>query len=108
MEATAGTIARDVRVTSVVSLAHFTSHFFQIVLPPLFPLLKDHWQVSYTELGLMMTLMYSASGLVQTPAGFLVDRFGAPRVLAAGLALQVVPLGLIGFMPSSGWSCRCW
>ena len=100
MDTTAGTIARDARVTGVVGVAHFTSHFFQIVLPPLFPLLKDHWQVSYTELGLMMTLMYAASGLAQTPAGFLVDRFGAPRILAVGLALQVVPLGLVGFMPS--------
>ena len=31
----------DARVIAVVGAVHFTSHFFQLVLPPLFPLLRD-------------------------------------------------------------------
>src|SRR5262245_59558669 len=65
----------SVRVVSLIGLAHAFSHFFQLVLPPLFPVLKDEFGVSYTELGLIMTLFYTTSGLAQTPSGFLVDRF---------------------------------
>src|SRR5690349_20002721 len=72
-------------LTGLVCFAHFWSHFFQFMLPPLFPVLRAHYGVGYTELGLLATAFYLASGLAQTPAVFTVDRFGAPRVLAGGL-----------------------
>jgi MFS family permease len=87
MAAAAPPFGRDLRVIGIVGIAHGGSHFFQLVLPPLFPLLKAAFGVSYTELGLLLTVFYGVSGLCQTPAGFLVDRIGAARVLATGLAL---------------------
>ena len=42
---------QDLRIMSVVGAAHFTSHFYQIVLPPLFPLMRADLGVSYAELG---------------------------------------------------------
>jgi MFS transporter, FSR family, fosmidomycin resistance protein len=69
-------------------------------LPPLFPLLKVTYGVSYTDLGLLMALFYVASGLCQTPAGFLVDRFGARRVLVGGLATLSCAIILIGIVPT--------
>lgn len=77
----------DLPVIGLVGAAHFGSHYFHLVLPPLFPLLKDSLGVSYAQLGLVMTVFFAVSGLCQTPAGFLVDRIGAARVLIAGLAL---------------------
>ncbi|MCS6879300.1 MAG: MFS transporter [Geminicoccaceae bacterium] len=77
----------DLEVIGLVGLAHLGSHFFHLVLPPLFPALREAFAVSWTELGLLMTVFFVASGLAQTPAGFLVDRIGAVRVLAGGLAL---------------------
>ena len=70
-------LERDLRVIGVVGLAHGGSHFFHLVLPPLFPLLKTTFGVTYTELGVLMSVFFAASGLCQTPAGFLVDRIGA-------------------------------
>lgn len=92
-------VARDVRVISLIGVAHFASHFFHLVLPPLFPLLKDALGVSYAELGLLMTLFFAASGLAQTPAGFLVDRIGAERVLIGGLTLLAGAVLLCGLAP---------
>ncbi len=83
----------------LVGAAHWASHFFQLVLPALFLFLRDEFQVSFAALGLLTTLLYGASGLAQTPAGFLVDRFGARRVLLSGLALTSVATlacGLVG------------
>ena len=75
------------RIVGVVSAAHGGSHFFQLVLPPLFPLLKASFGVGYAELGLLMGVLYGISGLTQTLAGVLVDRVGATRVLTGGLLL---------------------
>lgn len=90
----------DARVIAVVGAVHFTSHFFQLVLPPLFPLLRDELGVPYVALGLVVTVFYAASGLGQTVAGFLVDRFGAFRVLLAGMALLAGATGAAGLVTS--------
>ena len=95
-----GELKRDLKVTTIVTGAHTTDHFLQLVLPPLFPLLKVTYGVSYTDLGLLMALFYVASGLCQTPAGFLVDRFGARRVLVGGLATLSCAIVLIGLAPT--------
>ena len=75
----------DLRIIGIIGAAHGGSHFFQLVLPPLFPLLRETFGVTWTELGLVMTAFYATSGLCQAPAGIVVDRVGAARVLAAGL-----------------------
>ena len=85
---------------SLVSGAHFVSHFFQLTLPPLFPLLRDDFGVSYTQLGLLMGLFYAASGIGQTASGFLVDHFGARRVLPCGMALLAGAMALAGIAPA--------
>src|SRR6267143_1300381 len=98
---TIGPVAeQDVKVIGLVSSAHFMSHFYQIVLPPIFPLLKDAFGVGYAELGIVMTLMYATSGLMQTPAGILVDRLGAAPVLIGGLGLYSAAVLLFGFAPN--------
>lgn len=90
----------DVRVVGWISAGHFLSHYYQLVLPPLFPILLLEFGTGYTELGLMMSLMYATSGLAQTPAGILVDRFGPHRVLFAGLALLTGGIVLCGLSTS--------
>lgn len=99
---TAAAAARpqDVKIIGLVSAAHFMSHFYQLVLPSLFPLLKVAFGVDYAELGLVMTLMYATSALMQTPAGILVDRLGATRVLVGGLGLYASAVTLYGFAPN--------
>ena len=63
------------------------SHFFQLALPPLFPLLRAEFGVCYAALGTLVGVFYAASGITQFAAGFAVDRLGARPVLLAGLAL---------------------
>jgi FSR family fosmidomycin resistance protein-like MFS transporter len=85
--AVAPALRRDVQVISLVGLAHGLSHFFQLSLPPLFPLLRDELGVGYAALGAVMSLFYIVSAIGQTSAGFLVDRFGARPILLGGIAL---------------------
>ncbi len=98
---------RDVRVIGLVSTAHGLSHIYYMALPPLFPILKDQLGVSYTELGLLMTVFSVTSGLGQTPVGFLVDRIGSRAVLAFGLILQAAAIGAIGLAPGYNWVLVC-
>src|SRR5437899_11193829 len=77
----------DLRVMSLVGFAHATSHFFHLVIPPLFPWLMADFGLSFTRAGTLMTAFFVVSGIGQALAGFAVDRYGAQRVLRTGLAL---------------------
>lgn len=99
MTSSTASARRDTSVIALIAGAHMTSHFFQLALPPLFPLLKAHFDVSYTALGALMSVFYALSGLCQAPAGILVDRFGGRRVLIAGAALLAAAIGLAGLVP---------
>lgn len=94
---------RDATVIGLVSGGHFFSHFYSLLLPPLFPLLREDLGVSYAALGLVMASFSIASGIGQTPVGFLVDRVGARGLLVAGLATQGIAVVLAG-LTGSYWA----
>jgi MFS family permease len=84
----------------LVGLAHLLSHFYQIALGPLFPLLRAEFDVSYTALGLILTLMYAISGACQAFVGILVDRYGADRLMLFGIITMASAVLLMGLAPS--------
>lgn len=94
-------LRQDAGVIGLVGLAHLISHFSQLLLPPLFPWLKDALGASYLQLGFLMTLFFVVSCGVQAASGFLVDRHGPRPVLFGGLAL--VGLAAFGFAASTSY-----
>jgi len=63
----------DARCIGLIGFAHAGSHFFQLILPPLFPWLMREFDLSFTEVGAVMTLFFVISGFGQALAGFAVD-----------------------------------
>jgi MFS family permease len=94
-----GSVRRDATVIGLVGVAHFLSHFFQIALAPMFLLLRQDFDVSYTALGAVVTTFYVVSGVAQAFAGIFVDRYGARPLLLAGLALMAVSTLAYGLVP---------
>lgn len=80
-------VRTDATVIALVGMAHATSHLFHLLLPPLFPLLMPDFGFGYTEAGFLMTVFFAISGVGQALAGIVVDRYGARRVLMAGVGL---------------------
>ena len=91
---------RDGAVIGLVGTGHFFSHFYMLVLPPLFPILKAEFGVSYTALGAIFTAYSIASGGAQYPMGVLVDRLGARYLLIGGLVLMSTAFGLMSLTGS--------
>ncbi|HTZ80514.1 MAG TPA: MFS transporter [Stellaceae bacterium] len=92
--------ASDGRVIGLISAAHFVSHVHMLVLPPLFLFIQRDYGLSFAQLGLILASFNIVSALLQAPAGFLVDRFGAGRLLIGGLLLGSAALAAASMTPS--------
>jgi len=90
---------RDAKVIGIVATAHFVSHVYIMLLPPIFLLVKDHFGVDYTDIALALTAYNVMSALLQTPAGFLVDRIGARVMLTLGLILSGIAICVSALLP---------
>ncbi|MFN8986542.1 MAG: MFS transporter, partial [Burkholderiales bacterium] len=76
----AATLKSDATIISLVGFAHGTSHFFHLMIPPLFPFFMAEFGLGYASVGTLMTIFFVVSSIGQAIAGVWVDRYGADRV----------------------------
>jgi FSR family fosmidomycin resistance protein-like MFS transporter len=92
---TAAPVGRDVRVISLIGVAHGVSHFYQLAFATMLLIVRQEAGLTFADVGLLAALFYGVSGVAQTAAGFAVDRFGARPILAGGLATIGFALALV-------------
>ena len=93
----------ELRSLTVISIAHWYSHYVILVLPMLFPFLKERLGVGFIELGFALTVFAVVSGLTQAPLGYVVDRFGARKLLILGVCLGGTAFVMLGMNLSYPW-----
>jgi FSR family fosmidomycin resistance protein-like MFS transporter len=96
------TFGRDAAVNTLIGAGHFLSHFYVLCLPPMFLVWQKAFEVSFAELGLSVAVMSIATAVLQTPVGFLVDRWGARPFLVGGTLLMSLSIAAMG-MATSYW-----
>jgi MFS transporter, FSR family, fosmidomycin resistance protein len=90
------------RVNLLIGTGHFCSHFYQLCLPPLFLVWQRDFAVSFAEVGVATVVMSVACALLQTPYGFLVERYGARWFLIGGTVLMSGSIALMA------WATAFW
>jgi MFS transporter, FSR family, fosmidomycin resistance protein len=93
-------LSRTTRVNFLIGNGHFLSHFYVLCLPPMFLAWQGAFHVSFAELGMTIMLMSGTTALLQTPVGFLVDRYGARPFLVGGTLLMSLSLAAMGLATS--------
>jgi MFS transporter, FSR family, fosmidomycin resistance protein len=89
-------LSRSTRVNTLIGTGHFLSHFYVLCLPPMFLAWQPAFHVSYAALGMTVMLMSGTTAILQTPVGFLVDRYGARPFLIGGALLMSLSLAAMG------------
>ncbi len=95
-------LKQDAAVIGLVGLAHATSHFSHLLLAPLFPMFMKDFGLSFSDVGLLMSIFFIISGSGQAVAGFVVDRVGARPVLFGAISLFLAA-SLVASMVTSYW-----
>jgi FSR family fosmidomycin resistance protein-like MFS transporter len=93
-------LSHSTRVNLLIGNGHFLSHFYVLCLPPLFLAWQSAFHVSFAELGLAVALMSGTTAVLQTPVGFLVDRYGARPFLVGGTLLMSLTIAAMGLAVS--------
>ncbi|MDC0032972.1 MFS transporter [Alphaproteobacteria bacterium] len=102
MDAAVAAARRDIKVISLIGVAHLLSHVYHLSLPALFPIIHEVEGIGYAELGVLASTFFVVSACSQAPAGFLIDRIGARPVLITGMILITGASTLFAFTYSYG------
>jgi len=62
---------QDAATIGLIGLAHGTSHFHHMLLPPLFPVFMRDFGLGFAEMGLLVSVFFVISGFGQALAGFV-------------------------------------
>jgi MFS transporter, FSR family, fosmidomycin resistance protein len=95
-------LKQDAAIMGLVGLAHGTSHFSHLLLAPLFPMFMRDFGLSFSDVGLLMSIFFVVSGSGQAMAGFVVDRIGARPVLFTAVGLFL--LAALAASQATGYS----
>src|SRR5499427_448385 len=92
--------ASGTKLIAGVCFAHLVSHYYILILAPLFAFIRADFGVSYTELSLALTTFNLVSAVLQTPIGFFIDRTGARINLIGGLLVGSAAIAIAGTVHS--------
>ncbi len=78
----------------LLSGGHFTVDIYHGALPAMLPLLKEAFQLSYTQTGLILLVFQMSSSVVQPIFGYMTDRGSQGWLLPAGVLAATVGVSL--------------
>ncbi len=87
----------DFKILGLICGGHFLSHFYMLALPALMFFWHKDLGISYTLLGFALSIRYGATAVAQVLSGFLVDKYGAMKILLWGLALMITTMAALAF-----------
>ena len=90
-------------VLLAIGFAHLLNDMMQSVIPAVYPLLKEKFDFSFVQIGVITLVFQITSSLLQPVAGRLADKHPAPYSLAVGMGFTLIGLLALAAAPSFGW-----
>jgi FSR family fosmidomycin resistance protein-like MFS transporter len=92
--------ATVVGVLGAISVSHLLNDTIQSLVPAIYPLLKESFRLTFSEVGLMAFTLQLTASLLQPIVGLYADRRPAPYSLVVGMCCSLAGLLLL----SRAWS----
>jgi len=83
----------------LLGLGHFTVDVYANLLPPLLPMFKQMYGLSYAATAGLTSIFAVTSTLIQPIFGFIADRYGKKWIAALGVAWISILMCLLGIAP---------
>lgn len=80
-----------------IAFSHLLNDLLQIVIPSIYPLLKESYSLNFTQIGLITLVYQLTASLLQPVVGFHTDKNPLPYSLAFGMGFTALGLTLLAF-----------
>jgi FSR family fosmidomycin resistance protein-like MFS transporter len=90
------------RILASLSFCHLLNDLMQSLLPSIYPLLKQSFGLSFSQIGLITLVNQIIASVLQPVIGVYTDKRPLPYSLAAGMAFTLAGMVLLGFGPTYG------
>lgn len=87
-------------VLCIISVTHLLNDMIQSVIPSIYPILKDKFGFTFTQIGLITLVFQMTSSILQPFTGRYADRHPQPYSLPIGMCFTLVGLLLLSFAQS--------
>ncbi|MEE2024810.1 MFS transporter [Alkalimonas sp. MEB004] len=84
-----------VPVVGAVSVVHLLNDLIQAVLPAIYPMLKQDYALSFTQIGLITLIFQLTASVLQPAVGFYTDKHPKPALLPLGMVFTLLGLALL-------------
>ncbi len=101
-QATAQKIANDTSFTvlSAIGICHLLNDMMQSLLPAIYPTLKDQFQLSFAQVGMITLAFQCTASLLQPMVGYFADLKPMPYSLAVGMVSTFLGMLVLAIAPN--------
>ncbi|MGR3976914.1 MFS transporter [Acinetobacter sp. 1207_04] len=89
-----------VSIICAVAFAHLLNDLIQASLPAIYPLLKDNFLLSFSQIGLISLVYQITASLLQPWIGLYTDKHPKPYLLPLGMIVTLIGIGVLAIAPS--------
>jgi FSR family fosmidomycin resistance protein-like MFS transporter len=89
-------------ILAVLSFCHLLNDMMQSLIPAIYPILKENFQLDFTQIGLITFVLQLTGALLQPVVGFYSDRHPKPYALATGMGFTLLGMLLLSKASSFG------
>ena len=94
--------AASFAIVLALSFSHFLNDLVQALLPAIYPIIKDSYNLDFAQIGLLTLAFQLTASLLQPLVGIMTDRRPQPFSLLAGMGLTLVGLIVLAYATSYG------
>lgn len=87
-------------IVGAAAFAHLLNDLIQSVLPAVYPMLKDQFALSFTQIGSIALVYQITASLLQPWIGLYTDKHPKPYLLPVGMLVTLAGIAMLAFAPS--------
>ncbi len=86
----------------IISFGHFLNDMIQSVIPSVYPILRDEYNLSFLQIGIITFVVQMTSSIMQPVVGAYTDRHPHPYSLTAGMVFTLAGILLLSVASTFG------
>lgn len=81
----------------ICSISHFLNDMIQSIIPAIYPIMKEKFNYSFAQIGIITLVFQMTSSILQPFTGFYADKHPRPYALSVGMCFTLIGLLLLAF-----------